>query len=56
MKKEDFIKSFKNVLLTLSYDYKLDDEFKEKQQELGANICTSNEDILTLVRHPRLND
>lgn len=32
LKREDFKKFFKNVLITLSYDSKLDEEFKDKQQ------------------------
>ncbi|RMZ99482.1 tRNA (uracil(54)-C(5))-methyltransferase -like protein [Brachionus plicatilis] len=48
IKKQDFVKAFKNVLITLLYDEKLDDDIRHKQQDFGEQICISTEDIQPL--------
>ena len=38
IKKEEFIKTFKNVLITLDYDVKLESSFREEQCALGLKM------------------
>jgi len=38
IKKENLINSIENILITLNYDQKLEENFKEKQQSLGYNL------------------
>ena len=38
IKKEEFIKTFKNVLITLDYDVKLGNSFREEQCALGLKM------------------
>ena len=42
-KKENLINSIENILITLNYDQKLEETFKEKQQSLGYNLIKNLE-------------
>ncbi|CAF0746718.1 unnamed protein product [Brachionus calyciflorus] len=48
LKKDDFIKAFRNVLITLTYDEKIDETLMNKQQELGEKIFQNTEDAQPL--------
>ena len=47
-KKNFFVNSFQNVLITLSYDVNLDPEIKARQQILGYKFL-ENPEIIPLV-------
>ena len=48
-KKKEFVRHIENILITLSYDVKLNETFKEKQQQFGYELCRNLKDVIPIV-------